>query len=156
MSNGKTHLLVGSIVSVVVLTGLHFYFKIFPSITEIVLLPFILYGASQFPDLDSSSSTIRNVAEKILFAILFLLGMVLVVNFYYPQSWISEKPFIFLITTISLVGLIIEFLTHRGWMHNFFTGILFSIPWLLISPFVSLAFFTGFTTHIIMDLVTTK
>lgn len=151
MSDGKTHLLVGTIVTVVILSAVYVYLKIFPMIIEMIVIPFVIYIYAQLPDLDSHSSTIKNVVMKYICGTFLLLSLVLVYNFYYPDDFINLKIIYYIFLSLGATSTAIEFMHHRGYMHNFVTGILLSLPWILLSPLISVACLVAFSTHLVMD-----
>ncbi len=159
MSNAQTHLIAGTIASLI----LAIIFTNFFNISQEIILIGIFLGiiSSEFPDIDHSKSLPRKIMRGIIPAILlFIFG-------YFFMIWeIWTREYIVIGIFISILIIIIyfyEFLIprHRGSTHKLpglvallvFTAFIpFLFNWKVINV-ITLSVFVilGFSTHIILD-----
>ena len=128
------------------------------SITGIALIYAIL------PDCDSRASKIRQIIYILLWTSMLLISIMLITINYNPTSpysftilqKISELRLLIAQFIISLVGIGILFLKHRGIMHTNLAGLLLSVPLAFVNLLYFPVGFVAYSSHLLLDNITKK
>lgn len=138
MSNFKTHLLTGIIISAVYLAIQIFMTKIdwqnylWQLGVQVLTIPFF----SIVPDIDQNNSKPRHI--------FFTIGFLSIILFSFLKIYWAT-------ILIAMILLLVLHTKHRGFMHSIPFGLLISAFLILWNPIYAVASFLSFMSHIVLD-----
>jgi len=144
MSDWRGHLRTGFVwqtIMLILVIGLSIYFKQIPTLKTIIILPLIFVLSPLISDIDHPSSKITKFF--LLIGILSLWYALLVDNY----------MFIYIITFLTFVVLVSQFINHRGITHNFLFILMLHIIVIFVLGFsyLILISFVGVMSHLHAD-----
>ena len=136
---------------------LHLFFgvlfgSIFAYFFDLPLSDYVLFLAisgfsSLLPDIDHPKSKI----SQIVFAMVYLL--ILSFSFYYSKNFLQSIILSIILISIFFLLYFTFKPSHRGITHKFWFSVLFSFFLYLVFGFFAIAFFLGYFSHILVDLL---
>lgn len=144
MSSYKFHIL-GYIALATLLLMVFSYYKIGLEEDLLILgnLTGILY--SILPDVDTPSSKIRMLVNRISLVLIFSSLVAYIV--------LNSLIFIYISIIFTVLILSLCFVRHRGIFHTIWAGFILSIPLYIINPYLVIFAILGFLSHIAVDSI---
>ncbi len=144
MSSYKTHILGYIAFATLLLAGLSYY-KIGLQKDIIVFGNLIGVLYSILPDIDTPSSKIRTLIERILLAV---ISFSLIAYIFTGNSY-----FLYTLIILFLFLLFLYLVRHRGIFHTIWMGFILSLPLYIINPYLAGFAFLGFFSHVAIDMI---
>jgi len=152
MPGWKIHLLFGCLLSIF-LFNVFYFWKIGITITNNILILFLVFLSSVFADIDLKKSKIRDFLSLI---VAFFVSLIYI--YFYSQTWFYA-PFYFVVLYLFLKYIPTK---HRGLVHSFKFSILFSFLLVVFCYFflslgrteILLYFFiifSSYSLHLLLD-----
>jgi len=146
MSDWKGHLKTGFIwqtIVLIIIIILSIYFKQVPTLKSILILPFIFLLSPLISDIDHPSS---KITKLFLLIGTLLLWFCLIIN---------NNMFIYIISFLTFVVFVSQFVNHRSITHNFLFILMLHIIVIFILGFnyLIIVSFTGVISHLYADKI---
>lgn len=150
----KQHIKFGYIFVLLILVICFVMFRFFKKdLPEISLLNLIIaipliYIYSTLADCDHHLAKIRNRMFKVMFIVLLIaIPIYYFAGIYYLLGYV---------TIIAIIGILIMWTKHRGFIHTIWAGLFFSLPLFYFHWFYSLVAFLSYVSHLIADKLPSK
>lgn len=140
--NYKGHILVGLFLTTLLVVGLTKYLFADFTLAEFAVLFLISLIFSQLPDIDTQASKIRYLVT-ILFIIMSLY-------FIWTKNILMAVTVLVSLLAVWLMGLV-EGFQHRGYIHTYVAGFLFSLPLVMFGFWFFLCALINFSSHLVVD-----
>lgn len=143
MVDWKTHIIFGVVFTTIIYMILRFFTSIqVKDVYYLLFLPLIIIY-TLLPDVDIEGSIIRKFIDTLIFFI--IIGSILI--FFLTEN----NTYLFLSIVVSLIGLCLFLLKHRGSVHSLIGSILFAAPILFIDTFLACLCMIAFLSHLLID-----